>query len=30
VEGRLRQSRFQDGRYQDTLVMALLRDEWTG
>jgi RimJ/RimL family protein N-acetyltransferase len=29
VEGRLRQSRFQDGRYLDTLVMALLRDEWT-
>ena len=30
VEGRLRQSRFQDGRYIDTLVMAVLRDEWTG
>jgi RimJ/RimL family protein N-acetyltransferase len=28
VEGRLRQSRFQDGRYIDTLLMAVLRDEW--
>jgi RimJ/RimL family protein N-acetyltransferase len=26
-EGRLRQDRFQDGRYLDTLVMGLLRDE---
>jgi RimJ/RimL family protein N-acetyltransferase len=26
-EGRLRQDRYQDGRYLDTLVMGLLRDE---
>jgi RimJ/RimL family protein N-acetyltransferase len=29
-EGRLRQDRFQDGRYLDTLVMGLLRDEFEG
>jgi len=29
-EGRLRQDRFQDGRYLDTLVMGLLRDEYGG
>jgi RimJ/RimL family protein N-acetyltransferase len=28
VEGRLRQDTFRDGRYWDTLVMGLLRDEW--
>ena len=27
LEGRLRQDRYQDGRYLDTLVMGLLRDE---
>ena len=27
-EGRLRQDRYQDGRYLDTLVMGLLRDEF--
>lgn len=27
-EGRLRQSRFIQGRYEDTLIMAILRDEW--
>lgn len=29
LEGRLRQDTFRDGRYWDTLVMGLLRDEWT-
>jgi RimJ/RimL family protein N-acetyltransferase len=28
VEGRMRQDRFHGGRYSDTLVMGLLRDEW--
>ena len=28
VEGRLREDRFKSGRYYDTLVMGLLRDEW--
>ena len=28
VEGRLRQDRFHGGRYTDTLVMGLLREEW--
>jgi diamine N-acetyltransferase len=28
IEGRLRQSFFRDGRYWDTLVMAVLREEW--
>jgi RimJ/RimL family protein N-acetyltransferase len=28
VEGRLRQDTFRDGRYWDTLVMGILRDEW--
>jgi RimJ/RimL family protein N-acetyltransferase len=27
-EGRLRQDNFLEGRYHDTLVMGLLRDEW--
>jgi RimJ/RimL family protein N-acetyltransferase len=27
-EGRLRQEMFRDGRYWDTIVMGLLRDEW--
>lgn len=27
-EGRLRQDTFRDGRYWDTLVMGVLRDEW--
>jgi RimJ/RimL family protein N-acetyltransferase len=27
-EGRLRQDTFRDGRYWDTIVMGLLRDEW--
>lgn len=27
-EGRKRQSEFQDGRYIDTLLMSVLRDEW--
>ena len=30
LEGRLRQDRYQDGRYLDTLVMGLLRDEFEG
>jgi RimJ/RimL family protein N-acetyltransferase len=30
LEGRQRQSRFQDGRYLDTLMMSVLRDEWNG
>lgn len=30
LEGRQRQSRFQDGRYIDTLMMSVLRDEWNG
>jgi RimJ/RimL family protein N-acetyltransferase len=29
-EGRLRQDRFQEGRYLDTIVMGLLRDEFAG
>jgi RimJ/RimL family protein N-acetyltransferase len=28
IEGRLRQTYFTDGRYWDTLVMGILRDEW--
>jgi RimJ/RimL family protein N-acetyltransferase len=28
VEGRLRQDMFVDGRYWDTIVMGILRDEW--
>jgi RimJ/RimL family protein N-acetyltransferase len=28
IEGRLRQDRFHGGRYCDTLIMGLLRDEW--
>jgi RimJ/RimL family protein N-acetyltransferase len=28
TEGRLRQDVFRDGRYWDTLVMAVLREEW--
>jgi RimJ/RimL family protein N-acetyltransferase len=28
TEGRLRQHRYQDGRYQDTLVMSMLRSEF--
>ena len=28
TEGRLRQDAFRDGRYWDTIVMGLLRDEW--
>lgn len=28
IEGRLRQSFFRDGRYWDTLTMAVLREEW--
>ncbi len=28
IEGRLRQSFFSEGRYWDTIVMGLLRDEW--
>jgi RimJ/RimL family protein N-acetyltransferase len=28
TEGRLRQDTFRDGRYWDTFVMAVLRDEW--
>jgi len=27
-EGRLRQARFQDGRYVDVLIMSILRSEW--
>jgi len=27
-EGRLRQDTFRDGRYWDTIVMGILRDEW--
>jgi RimJ/RimL family protein N-acetyltransferase len=30
LEGRQRQSRFQEGRYLDTLLMAVLREEWNG
>jgi RimJ/RimL family protein N-acetyltransferase len=30
LEGRLRQDRFHRGRYSDTLVMGLLRDEFPG
>jgi RimJ/RimL family protein N-acetyltransferase len=28
IEGRLRQDTFRDGRYWDTLVMGILREEW--
>jgi ribosomal-protein-alanine N-acetyltransferase len=28
LEGRLRQTHFAEGRYWDTLVMGILRDEW--
>jgi RimJ/RimL family protein N-acetyltransferase len=28
TEGRLRQDTFREGRYWDTLVMAVLRHEW--
>ena len=28
IEGRLRQHTFRDGRYWDTFVMGVLRDEW--
>jgi RimJ/RimL family protein N-acetyltransferase len=28
VEGRLRQTNFREGRYWDTIVMGLLREEW--
>jgi [ribosomal protein S5]-alanine N-acetyltransferase len=28
VEGRLRQDTFRDGRYWDTFVMGILRDDW--
>jgi RimJ/RimL family protein N-acetyltransferase len=28
LEGRLRQDRFHGGRYHDTLVLSLLREEW--
>jgi RimJ/RimL family protein N-acetyltransferase len=28
VEGRLRQDRYLEGRYQDTFVMGILRDEF--
>jgi RimJ/RimL family protein N-acetyltransferase len=28
LEGQLRQDRFHDGRYHDSVVMGLLRDEW--
>ena len=28
TEGRLRQDDYRDGRYWDTIVMAVLRDEW--
>ena len=28
IEGRLRQDRFRDGRYLDTIIMAILRDEF--
>lgn len=27
-EGRMRQDRYQEGRYFDTLIMSVLRDEW--
>jgi RimJ/RimL family protein N-acetyltransferase len=29
-EGRLRQDAWNDGRYKDSIVMGLLRDEWLG
>jgi RimJ/RimL family protein N-acetyltransferase len=29
-EGRLRQDRFHDGRYHDTLILSILRNEWQG
>ena len=29
LEGRLRQDRFHEGRYHETLVMGLLREEWS-
>jgi diamine N-acetyltransferase len=28
VEGRLREDRFHQGRFEDTLIMGILRDEW--
>jgi RimJ/RimL family protein N-acetyltransferase len=28
TEGRLREDNVRDGRYRDTLVMAVLREEW--
>jgi RimJ/RimL family protein N-acetyltransferase len=28
IEGRLRQDTFRDGRYWDTIVMGILREEW--
>jgi RimJ/RimL family protein N-acetyltransferase len=28
MEGRLRQETFREGRYWDTFVMAVLREEW--
>ena len=30
VEGRLRQENYLDGQYHDTIVMAILRQDWTG
>jgi len=30
VEGRLRHDRYKAGRYYDTLIMGLLREEWKG
>jgi len=28
AEGRLREARFSQGRYEDTIIMSILRDEW--
>ena len=28
VEGRLREARFSQGRYEDAIIMSILRDEW--
>lgn len=28
VEGQLREDRFSQGRYEDTIIMGILRDEW--
>jgi len=28
VEGRLGEDRFSQGRYEDTIIMSILRDEW--